>query len=269
MNAYMGVDIGSSSSKVAILRREDKLLALAVVNLGAGTGAVEEARTAALKQAALTEEDIDFTVVTGYGRMTYRKAQLQVTEITCHARGAYYLCPEAGTIVDIGGQDAKVIFLDEQGRVANFAMNEKCAAGTGRFLEVMSRVLGCPLGELSDLDAQAAREISISSTCTVFAESEAISKLAAGVSRPDVAHGAHRSIAKRVAGMCARGSLRDKVVMTGGVALNKDAVRCLGQELKREIIPLPNAQGVGALGAALIARDKSIKSEVFDRTHTP
>ena len=245
------------------------MLALAVVNLGAGTGAVEEARTAALKQAALTEEDIDFTVVTGYGRMTYRKAQLQVTEITCHARGAYYLCPEAGTIVDIGGQDAKVIFLDEQGRVANFAMNEKCAAGTGRFLEVMSRVLGCPLGELSDLAAQAAREISISSTCTVFAESEAISKLAAGVSRPDVAHGAHRSIAKRVAGMCARGSLRDKVVMTGGVALNKDAVRCLGQELKREIIPLPNAQGVGALGAALIARDKSRKSEVFDRTQTP
>lgn len=258
-SAYMGVDIGSSSSKVAILDDTGTLLALEIVNLGTGTGAVEEARRIALERAGKREADISFTVVTGYGRMTYTGAQLQVTEITCHAKGAHYLCPTARTVVDIGGQDAKVISLDEGGRVINFAMNEKCAAGTGRFLEVMSRVLGSPLEELSKLASQSTQETSISSTCTVFAESEAISKLATGISRADVARGVHRSIAKRVAGMCARNSLHDQIVMTGGGALNADLVTCLGQELKREVTALSSAQGVGAIGAALIAKEKGEK----------
>lgn len=253
---YLGVDIGSSSSKVAVMDPAGKLLALEIVNLGTGTGAVEDARRAALELAGRQEADVAFTVVTGYGRMTYQRAQLQVTEITCHAKGAHYLCPAARTVVDIGGQDAKVISLDDSGRVSNFAMNEKCAAGTGRFLEIMSRVLGSSLDALSALASQSTCETSISSTCTVFAESEAISKLASGVSRADVARGVHRSIAKRVAGMCARCALHEQVVMTGGGALNQDLVACLGQELKRQATPLPHAQGVGAIGAALIAMEK-------------
>lgn len=256
MNMYMGVDIGSSSSKVAILDDAKNLISLSIVNLGTGTGAIHAAREDALQQAGLKETDISWTVATGYGRMTYKEANLQVTEITCHAKGAYFLYPQAGSIIDIGGQDAKVISLGENGQVVNFAMNEKCAAGTGRFLEIMARVLGCKLSELSDLANLAENDISISNTCTVFAESEAISKLAAGTSRSDVARGVHRAIAKRVAGMCGRVGLQDQVVMSGGVALNQDLVSCLAQELGRNIKPLPHSQGVGAIGAALIGFEK-------------
>lgn len=250
---FLGIDIGSSSSKVAILDGDKKLIAKAVVNKGTGTSGVYEALEMAFNDADITQEDVLYTIVTGYGRITYNNANKQITEISCHARGATYLMDDVVTIIDIGGQDAKVIRLNKNGTVANFVMNEKCAAGTGRFLEVMARVLGCQIGELSSLAKKADGEVSISSVCTVFAESEVISHLAMGESIENVAKGAHVAIAKRVYGMCNRVGYAPKVIMTGGVALNGSILDALGKELGEEVMRAPYPQMVGAIGAAVFA----------------
>lgn len=252
---FLGIDIGSSSTKVAILDKQKNLAAVSVINLGTGTGAYEDAIKDALAQAEIKAKDIAYTVVTGYGRVNYKAADKQITEITCHAKGVDFLAEDAKTIVDIGGQDAKVIKLNGEGQVANFVMNEKCAAGTGRFLEVMARVLGCGLSDLSDLASQSTVEVSISSVCTVFAESEVISRLAVGEKIEDVARGAHVAIAKRVAGMCNRVGYEPKVVMTGGVALNSNMVDALSKELGCLIEVVPHCQAAGAIGAAVFAHE--------------
>ncbi|MBN7773574.1 acyl-CoA dehydratase activase [Clostridium aminobutyricum] len=257
---YLGIDIGSSSSKVAIVDGNCQLVAIQVINKGTGTGGVEEALENALNQAGITRDQISFTVVTGYGRITYKDADKQITEITCHAKGVSYLLRDIATVIDIGGQDAKVIRLNQHGDVENFVMNEKCAAGTGRFLEVMSRVLGCELKDLSDLAAKSTKEVPISSVCTVFAESEAISRLASGEKLEDVAKGAHVAIAKRVAGMCNRVGAKSKIAMTGGVALNENMVATMGSVLGMEVIAAPHPQAVGAIGAAVIAYERGQKN---------
>ncbi len=252
---YMGIDIGSSSSKAVILDKTRRILASAVVNTGTGTQGPEKVVETALALAGLFPEDILYRVATGYGRMLYGKADRQITEISCHARGAAYLVPEAGTIIDIGGQDAKIIRVDRDGRVENFVMNDKCAAGTGRFIEVMARILDCPIDQLAELSTRATEEIAISSTCTVFAESEVISQLASGAKRENVAKGAHHSIAMRVAGLGGRIGIRPIVVMTGGVALNLEIVRALESEIGYRIVVAENPQATGALGAALYAAE--------------
>lgn len=250
---FIGIDIGSSSTKAAVIDGDKKLRAVCVKNLGTGTNAYEEVVADVMQQAGIAKEDVLFTVVTGYGRITYQDADKQITEITCHAKGVDYLTADARTIVDIGGQDAKVIKLDSNGKVANFVMNEKCAAGTGRFLEVMARVLGCRLDDLSELASRADKQISINNVCTVFAESEVISRLAGGESNSNVARGAHIAIAKRVMGMCNRVGYEPKVVMTGGVALNADMVDALAKEMGCEIEVVPHCQAAGAIGAAAFA----------------
>ncbi len=253
---YAGIDIGSSSSKVAIVDESGKLAAVKVVNLGTGTSGSDEAMRLALEEAGIRKEDLNYLVATGYGRVNYEGADKQITEITCHAKGVSFLMPGVTTIIDIGGQDAKVIKLDGKGKVANFVMNEKCAAGTGRFLEVMARVLGCGIHQLSGLADQSRKEVPISSVCTVFAESEVISRLASGESIPDVAKGAHTAIAKRVAGMCNRVGYEPEVVMTGGVALNENMVKSLSQELNVGVTAAPHPQAAGAIGAAIFAWEK-------------
>ncbi len=253
---YVGVDIGSSSSKVAVLNEEKELVALAITNLGTGTDGIELSLKKAYEQAHITQDDVKYTVATGYGRMMYTQADAQITEITCHAKGVAFMQYDAKTIIDIGGQDAKVIKLASDGRVANFVMNEKCAAGTGRFLEVMSRVLGCGLDELSDLASTSDKDVPISSVCTVFAESEVISCLSSGESRNNVARGAHNAVARRVAGMYNRVSGEPPVVMTGGVALNADMVQSLSKELQTPILPMEHCQGAGAIGAGVFAYEK-------------
>lgn len=251
---YLGIDIGSSSSKAAVINHKKEIAGVSVLNLGTGTKAYETAIEEALKQAGITQKDILYTVATGYGRLNFKGADNQMTEITCHAKGVAHLMDGARTIIDIGGQDAKAILLNENGSVANFVMNEKCAAGTGRFLEVMARVLGCGIDELSDLADQSTKEVSISSVCTVFAESEVISRLSAGEKTEDVARGAHVAIAKRVAGMAGRVGYQPKVVMTGGVALNRNMVKAMSQELGVPIEVVPHSQAVGAIGAAVYAQ---------------
>ncbi|MDR2157544.1 MAG: acyl-CoA dehydratase activase, partial [Clostridiales Family XIII bacterium] len=205
-------------------------------------------------EAGIVRADVRFAVVTGYGRITYQGADKQITEISCHAKGIDYLTDGVATVIDIGGQDAKVIRISD-GKMENFTMNEKCASGTGRFLEVMARVLGCELGRLSNLADRATKEVSISSICTVFAESEVISNLAAGESIENVARGAHLSVAKRVAGMCGRVGVREKVVMSGGVALNANMVNAMEEVLGVPVVAAPHAQIVGAIGAAVLARE--------------
>lgn len=250
---FLGIDIGSSSSKVAIVNENKELAAVSVINLGTGTNAHQQAIEEALTEAGITHEDIKFIVATGYGRVNFKEANKQITEITCHAKGVGYLTKDAVTIIDIGGQDAKVIKLNGDGRVSNFVMNEKCAAGTGRFMEVMARVLGCNLGDLSALADKSQKGISISNVCTVFAESEVISRLSAGEKLEDVARGAHVAIAKRVMGMCNRVGYSPKIIMTGGVALNSNMVSALSEELGFDIEIAPHCQAVGAIGAAVFA----------------
>ena len=252
---YLGLDIGSSSSKVVLLGEAGEILAAQVVNLGTGTKGVHQALEAAYAQAGAGPEGVRYAVVTGYGRMTYQGADKQITEISCHAKGVRHLSPEARTIVDVGGQDTKVIRLNDQGGVENFVMNDKCAAGTGRFLEVMARVLDCPIQSLAQLARAGEAPVSISNLCTVFAESEVISHLAAGVSQANVAAGAIHSIATRIVGMAGRVGVEPQVVMTGGGALNGALVDALSQSLHQSVQVLGNPQVMGALGAAVFARE--------------
>lgn len=198
-------------------------------------------------------------VVTGYGRFAFEGADKQISEISCHAKGIYHLIPTARTIIDIGGQDRKQSDWTAKVAIRQFFMNDKCAAGTGRFLEVMSRVLETTLDQMADLDAQATDTAPISSTCTVFAESEVISQLSNGVSRNNIIKGVHLSVASRACGLAYRGGLEKDVVMTGGVAQNAGVVRAVASVLKTDVIVAPNPQTTGALGAALFAYEAAQK----------
>lgn len=256
---FLGIDIGSSSSKAALLSADGAVICTKVVNLGTGTTGIQSALGALFQETGVTREQVLYTVATGYGRLLYQAADKQITEITCHAKGVHFLMGSVRTVIDIGGQDSKVIRMESAGSVQNFVMNEKCAAGTGRFLEVMARVLGCGIEDLSGLAAQSKTEVSISSVCTVFAESEAISQLAGGARPEDVARGAMRAVAKRVSGLCGRVGIAGKVAISGGVALNGTFVTALSEELGCPVIPAPTPQAVGAIGAAVIARELYLK----------
>ena len=194
-------------------------------------------------------------VATGYGRIAVPFASKKVTEITCHARGAYHLFPQTRTVIDIGGQDSKVIRLGKDGRVVDFVMNDKCAAGTGRFLEVMARALEVSLEDMGRLSDLARERLTISSMCTVFAESEVVSLIAEGHPKEDIIRGLHDAVSERVAGMAERVGLENGVTMTGGVAKNAGVVRSLEERLGVKISRPEEPQIVGALGAALIAAD--------------
>lgn len=252
---YLGIDIGSTTSKAIILDESRNIIGRSVINSGTGSRGPRLATEAALSQAGMTRAQIRRCVATGYGRMLYKDADKQVTEISCHAKGVDHFIKTAATIIDIGGQDAKVIRLGPAGKVENFVMNEKCAAGTGRFLEVMARVLDCKLEELSELAHRGNEGVQISSMCTVFAESEMISQLSAGKDRADIARGAHEAIAKRIAGLAGRMEIRPDVVMTGGGALNSSLVEALSQEIGLEIIKPEDPQIMGAVGAAIYAAE--------------
>lgn len=260
----MGVDIGSASSKVVILENGSRIVAQQIVPFGTGTSGPQRALNAALAQAETTPEEMSYIVATGYGRNQFALANKCVSEISCHAKGVKALVPTARTIVDIGGQDAKAILLDEAGRVEQFVMNDKCAAGTGRFLEVMARVLECELSQLAGYDARATEVVPVSSTCTVFAESEVISLLSAGAPRYNIIAGVHQSVAVKAASLVHRaGVCRDDVVMSGGVAHNAGVVRKLETALNTKVTVAPTPQSVGAYGAALYAYEAIYKRKVL------
>lgn len=249
---FAGVDVGALSSE-AVIFCEGKMKSYSILDTGAyPKKAGEQALEIALKEAGVKRQDLKYIIGTGYGRISLSFADKTVTEISCHARGAHYLNSETEMVIDIGGQDSKVILVERDGRVVDFAMNDKCAAGTGRFLEVMARALDVKLNELGPISLDAA-PVSISSMCTVFAESEVISLLASGVPKERIVAGIHKSIAERITAMVQRVGSREKVFFSGGVAKNKGVKLALEKSLKFSIFVPPEPQIVGALGAAILA----------------
>lgn len=249
----IGIDIGSLSTDAVILAGDDVMTYTIIQTLSSSEGAAVAAYRHVLEAAGLCESDVDYIVATGYGRTSIDFADKAITEITCHALGARRLFPQANTVIDIGGQDSKVIKLSRDGRVDDFAMNDKCAAGTGRFLEVMARSLDTDLESLGALSESSTQDVRISSTCTVFAESEVVALVAAGVAREDIIRGLHRSVAERIYAMVVRLRAEPPFVMTGGVAKNSGVVSALRERLGSDILLPEEPQIVGALGAAIIA----------------
>ncbi len=254
----VGVDVGSLTAKALVLDDRRRVWGRRVVATGArAADAAQAAYDGALADAGLTPADVAYVLATGYGRACVPFAHDQVTEITCHARGIAHLLPETQTLLDVGGQDSKAIRLGPHGRVADFAMNDKCAAGTGRFLEVMARALEVDVADLGVLAAQARQAARISSTCTVFAESEVVGLVGAGRSPADIAAGLHAAIAQRLTGLLHLVAWSPPVAMSGGVAYNVGVVRALEAQLGAPVTVPPEPQLVGALGAALIALDRA------------
>lgn len=251
-----GIDSGSASTDAVILDRQGKIVGSAILPTGTGASVgADKALEAAIQEANITREDIGTVVTTGYGRDHIAGGNASVTEITCHARGAHHLLPEARTIIDIGGQDSKVIRVDENGQVINFVMNDKCAAGTGRFLELMARTLEMTLPEMSEKGRCWNKTVTISSMCTVFAESEVVSLIAGNTDPADIIHGLNMAVANKTAALVMRLGGQPAYVMTGGVAMNRGVVESLQDKLKAAIIVPREAQLCGALGAALFALD--------------
>ncbi|MFP4531307.1 MAG: acyl-CoA dehydratase activase [Desulfobacterales bacterium] len=250
-----GIDIGSITAKAALLD-EGRILGSRVIFTGynakkAGRTVLDETLSA-LNMAA---SDIQTIVSTGYGRNTVDFADKAITEITCHGAGAHFIDPEVRTIIDVGGQDSKVVRINEAGKVVDFAMNDKCAAGTGRFLEVMARAMEVDLDKFGDIFLQSQNPAKISSICTVFAESEVISLIAKGETRDNIIAGIHESVAARVSALAKRVGVVEPVMMTGGVAKNIGAVRALENKLDTKIRVSEYAQLNGAIGAAILARN--------------
>lgn len=251
MKIAAGIDIGSLSTD-AVLFSEKRIISSCVVPTGAN---VEEAALSAyeqvLKQAGLKKEDINIVISTGYGRNSISFTNKAITEITCHAVGARFLFNDVRTVIDIGGQDSKVIKLSLEGRVEDFAMNDKCAAGTGRFLEVMARSLGTNVQEMGQLSLESKSDIKVSSTCTVFAESEVVALVAGGASKQDIINGLHNAVSERIIGMVKRLCALPTFVFTGGVAKNIGVAKAVEAGLGYKIYIPSDPQIVGALGAAI------------------
>ena len=252
----MGIDIGSTASKCVIMKNGKDIVGSAIVDLGAGTSGTERVIAKALADANFTADDIDLQISTGYGRNSYEDAEKTVSELSCHAKGGKFIFGDVRTIIDIGGQDIKVLKLNKNGQLLNFLMNDKCAAGTGRFLDVMAKVLDVDIEDMGEMDAKATETTAISSTCTVFAESEVISCLAKKIPMNNIVRGIHASVASKVASLAKRGGLEAPVAMTGGVTRNPGIVRALERELNTEIAISDLSQLAGAIGAALYAYDE-------------
>ncbi len=254
----LGIDSGSTSTNVAILDGDGKLVASEVIRTGArASDSAARARDAALAKAGIGADDLALTVSTGYGRVSVEFADIDVTEISCHGKGAWYFNPDVRTILDIGGQDSKAIRLDAKGEVAEFVMNDKCAAGTGRFLEAMARTLEVDIAELGPLSFESKHDVEISSMCTVFAESEVISLIANNVDKEDIAHGVHAAIAGKAFSLMKRVGLEPGFMMTGGVAKNPGVVAAVEELLGKEKLYIcEEPEIVGAVGAALFGLER-------------
>ena len=259
-----GIDSGSTSTDVVILDQNGKIKSTMIIPTGGGAMmSAEKSLASAVEKAGIGEEDIVRIVTTGYGRAYIDSGDDSITEITCHAKGAHYLNPNVRTIIDIGGQDIKAISIDEHGAVTNFLMNDKCAAGTGRFLEMMARTLGLSLEEMSVKGLEWKENIVISSMCTVFAESEVVSLVAQNKNVADIIHGLNVSVASKVGALAARLGKKNpgEYMMTGGVAKNQGIINALEEKLGAKLYICDEAQLCGALGAALFAYEKCIAGE--------
>ncbi len=254
-----GIDSGSTSTDVVILDGDGRIKSTMIIPTGGGAMmSAEKSLDMALEKAGIRKKDVVRIVTTGYGREYIEGGDDSITEITCHAKGANYLNPNVRTVIDIGGQDIKAISIDETGAVKNFLMNDKCAAGTGRFLEMMARTLGLSLEEMSTMGLEWKENVVISSMCTVFAESEVVSLVAQNKALPDIIHGLNVSVASKVGALAARLGEENpgEYMMTGGVARNQGIIKALEEKLRAKLYICDEAQLCGALGAALFAYEK-------------
>jgi len=255
---FVGVDVGSTTGKAVMLDGDGTVLASTICE--ATPRPEETARQcmdALVRSVSASLDDIAYLVGTGYGRIRVPFADENISEITCHATGARWLCPSVRTVLDIGGQDCKAIGVRQDGKVREFAMNDKCAAGTGRFLESMARALRIGLDDLSRLSQRAESPALISSQCSVFAESEVITQLNEGATIENIVAGIHRAIASRLISLLKRVGIEKDLTVSGGCAKNKGLIAVLEEKIGIDVVPLKeDPQIVGAIGAALLAREK-------------
>lgn len=252
---YLGIDVGSVSTDAVLIDDNYNIKGFSIVKSGFDhKKAISEAIVNVCNEARISQNDIKKTVGTGYGRRNVPDSCKVITEISCHAMGIHSIFPEVRTVIDIGGQDSKVIRVDEDGFVETFIMNDKCAAGTGRFLEVMAHAMGVHIHTLGDLSLSAKKVQSISSICTVFAESEVISKIAEGCSKEEIIAGIHKAIGERLMGMASSIGVKVPIALTGGVAKNLGVINALSKYLGSELYIPEEPQIIGAIGAAIYAK---------------
>ena len=252
-----GVDVGSTQTKAVIIDESGAFVGRSLIDTGANVVlAAERAYELALADAGLEEREVGFIVGTGYGRYRVTFGDTQVTEISCHGRGAVHMFPGTKTVVDMGGQDTKAIRVKPNGEIADFCMNDKCAAGTGRFLGAAAAALEIPIGELGPLALRSERPVKITTTCTVFAESEVLSWMAKGKKIEDILLGVHQSIVSRSLGLMRRVGIEPEVTFTGGVTKNIGMVKALEAALGYSVNVSDDSPYMGALGAALFALDR-------------
>jgi len=250
-----GIDSGSLTTKGVILDGGQKIIASDIRLTGGGSKETgQNVWREILEQAEVSEKDVTYVMSTGYGRSNFEFADKNITEISCHAAGIHFLFPEVETILDIGGQDCKAIRVDRLGQAEDFVMNDKCAAGTGRFLEVIARALDVRLEDLGEISQHSDTEVRISSMCTVFAETEVISLVADNTSVPDIVRGVHRTVADRAVTLLRKVGITEPAAMSGGVAHNTGVVHELERQLSLKLNIPENPQLVGAIGAAVLAR---------------
>lgn len=258
-----GVDVGSTQTKAIIINESREIVARALIDTGANVVlAAENAYAAALKSQNIDEREVEYVVGTGYGRYKVTFGDTQITEISCHGRGAVHMFPGTRTVVDMGGQDTKAIRVSSTGEILDFCMNDKCAAGTGRFLGAAAAALEIPLSELGQVALRAEKPVKISTTCTVFAESEVVSWLGKGKKIEDILLGVHQSIVSRSLGLMRRVGIEREVTFTGGVTRNIGVVTVLNEMLGFPVNVSEESHYMGALGAALFAMDRILAGRV-------
>lgn len=256
-----GVDVGSTQTKAIIINEDKKIISQSLVDTGANVVvAAENAFQKALESNGFSEEEVDYIIGTGYGRYRVTFGNAQITEISCHARGSWHIFPNTKTVLDMGGQDTKAISITNNGQILDFCMNDKCAAGTGRFLGAASEALEIPLDDLGPTALTSQNSVKISTTCTVFAESEVLSWLGKGKKIEDILWGVHQSIASRSIGLLRRVGVDEEVTFTGGVAKNTGIIKALEEKLDLKLNVSEESHYMGALGAALFALDQIISS---------
>ncbi len=256
-----GVDVGSTQTKAAIVNEERELVATALIDTGSNVvAAAENVFEKALQSSGISNTEVEYVIGTGYGRYRVTFGNDQVTEISCHGRGAVHMFPKTRTVVDMGGQDTKAIKVGETGEIEDFCMNDKCAAGTGRFLGAAAAALELTLDELGPTALRYTKPVKISTTCTVFAESEVLSWLGKGKKVEDILWGVHESIATRSAGLMRRVGIKDEITFTGGVTRNTAMVQALEERLGKKLNISDDSHYMGALGAALFAMDRIMAS---------
>ncbi|MBF0276309.1 MAG: 2-hydroxyglutaryl-CoA dehydratase [SAR324 cluster bacterium] len=251
-----GVDVGSTQTKAVVINEKGEIVGRSLIDTGANVmAAAQNSFNKALDMGKIPDEDVEYVVGTGYGRYKVTFGNTQITEISCHGRGAVHMFPDTRTVIDMGGQDSKAIRVSPDGEIVDFCMNDKCAAGTGRFLGAASSALDIPLDELGPTALDSDKPVRISTTCTVFAESEILAWLGKGKKVEDILWGVHLSIASRSIGLLRRVGIEDQITFTGGVARNTGMIKSLEEGMGKKVNVSEESHFMGALGAALFALD--------------